>query len=172
MSSVSLVPSLPGLEEEAETGEPISRSPYTAKLLGSSDEELASRDFFRLVEAIRWLTDAEENGALARRAGIFSSKGELVWARLFAAKDEQRERVMKYNAARILVQIDDLVQADDSPRTGSTEVEDLQSQDLQSEDLPQVDDLLRVDDPPRVGDLAQFDDRDDWARLNDRRSGR
>jgi hypothetical protein len=148
------------LEEEAGTGEPISRSPYTAKLLGSSDEELASRDFFRLVEAIRWLTDAEENGALARRAGIFSSKGELVWARLFAAKDEQRERVMKYNAARILVQIDDLV-PDDSPRTGATEVEDLQSEDLQ-----------QIDDPPRVGDLAQFDDRDDWARLNDRRSGR
>lgn len=99
--------------EPAEDRERISRSPYTARLLGWSDEELASRDFFRLVEAIRWLTDAEESGALARRAGIYSAKDELVWARMFEPKDEQRERVMKYNAARILAHVDDAGQGDD-----------------------------------------------------------
>ena len=69
------------LTEPSGVGEPISPSPYSAKLLGWSDEELASSDFFRLVDAIRWLTDAEQNGAIARRAGIFSATGELVWAR-------------------------------------------------------------------------------------------
>ena len=87
-------------------GEPISRSPYSAKLLGWSDEELASSDFFRLVDAIRWLTDAEQNGAIARRACIYSAAGELVWGRAFSAEDDQRQRVMKYNALRILFQID------------------------------------------------------------------
>ena len=85
---------------------PISPSPYSAKLLGWSDEELASSDFFRLVDAIRWLTEAEQNGAIARRAGIFSATGELVWARMFSAEDDQRQRAMKYNALRILFQID------------------------------------------------------------------
>ena len=81
-------------------------SPYSAKLLGWSDEELASSDFFRLVDAIRWLTDAEQNGALARRAGIYSATGELVWARLFSAEADQRQRALKDNALRILFQVD------------------------------------------------------------------
>jgi hypothetical protein len=93
--------------ERIDAGEPISPSPYSAKLLGWSDEELASSDFFRLVDAIRWLSDAEQNGALAKRAGIYSATGELVWARTFVSdRHEQRERVMKYNALRILVQVD------------------------------------------------------------------
>lgn len=98
----------PTIEETTQSGpgEPISRSPYSAKLLGWSDEELASSDFFRLVDAIRWLSDAEQGGAIAKRAGIFSATGELVWARLFAAEGEQRQRVMKYNAARILAHVD------------------------------------------------------------------
>jgi hypothetical protein len=86
--------------------EPISPSPYSAKLLGWSDEELASSDFFRLVDAIRWLTDAEQNGAIAKRAAIYSATGGLVWHRSFAREEDQRQRVMKYNALRILFQID------------------------------------------------------------------
>jgi hypothetical protein len=101
----SIVPSDTDSDRLA-VGEPISPSPYSAKLLGWSDEELASSDFFRLVDAIRWLSDAEQNGAIAKRAGIFSATGELVWARTFAPDGEQRERVMKYNALRILVQVD------------------------------------------------------------------
>jgi hypothetical protein len=87
-------------------GEPISPRPYSAKLLGWSDEELASSDFFRLVDAIRWLTEAQQNGAIAKRAGIYSATGELVWARMLSAEDDQRQRAMKYNALRILFQID------------------------------------------------------------------
>jgi hypothetical protein len=104
-ASPSIAPSIAD-SEPSRVGEPISRSPYSAKLLGWSDEELASSDFFRLVDAIRWLTDAEQNGAIARRASIYSATGELVWARAFAAEDDQRQRVMKYNALRILFQID------------------------------------------------------------------
>jgi hypothetical protein len=74
--------------------------------LGWSDEELASSDFFRLVDAIRWLTEAEQNGAIARRAGIYSATGELVWARLFSAEIDGRERALKNNALRILFQVD------------------------------------------------------------------
>jgi hypothetical protein len=92
--------------ERIDAGEPISPSPYSARLLGWSDEELASSDFFRLVDAIRWLSDAEHNGAIAKRAGIYSATGELVWAKTFASDHDQRERVMKYNALRILVQVD------------------------------------------------------------------
>ena len=58
------------------------------------------------MDAIRWLTEAEQNGAIARRAGIYSATGELVWARMFSAEDDQRQRVMKYNALRILFQIE------------------------------------------------------------------
>lgn len=94
------------IKERSGVGEPISPSPYSAKLLGWADEELASSDFFRLVDAIRWLTDAVQNGAIAKRAGIYSATGELVWARSLAADGEQRERAMKYNALRILVQVD------------------------------------------------------------------
>ena len=110
MSSVSSIsPSIaPSIADSGSSGlgEPISPSPYSAKLLGWSDEELASSDFFRLVDAIRWLTEAEQSGAIARRAGIYSATGELVWARMFSAEDDQRQRVMKYNALRILFQID------------------------------------------------------------------
>ena len=104
-ASPSIAPSIADSESSG-VNEPISRSPYSAKLLGWSDEELASSDFFRLVDAIRWLTDAEQNGAIARRAAIYSATGELVWARAFSAEDDQRQRVMKYNALRILFQID------------------------------------------------------------------
>ena len=86
----SIVPDDTGAERIG-VGEPISPSPYSARLLGWSDEELASSDFFRLVDAIRWLSDAEQNGAIAKRAGIFSATGELVWARAFAPDGEQRE---------------------------------------------------------------------------------
>src|SRR5215207_10748247 len=104
-TSPSIAPSIADSEPSG-VGAPISRSPYSAKLLGWSDEELASSDFFRLVDAIRWLTDAEQNGAIARRAGIYSATGELVWARSLTSEGEQRQRAMKYNALRILVQVD------------------------------------------------------------------
>jgi hypothetical protein len=95
------------LKERSGAEEPISPSPYSARLLGWSDEELVSSDFFRLVDAIRWLTDAEQGGALARRAAIYSATGEMVWSRLLAQQEnDQRERAMKYNAVRILVQVD------------------------------------------------------------------
>ena len=95
------------LKERSGAGEAISPSPYSAKLLGWADEELASSDFFRLVDAIHWLTDAEHNGALARRAGVYSATGELVWARSLTSEGGQRQRAMKYNALRILVQVDE-----------------------------------------------------------------
>jgi hypothetical protein len=43
------------------------------------------------------------------RPGVPASirpRGELVWGRAFEAKDDQRQRVMKYNALRTLFQID------------------------------------------------------------------
>jgi hypothetical protein len=104
-NSPSIAPDIAGSEPSG-VAEPISASPYSAKLLGWSGEELASSDFFRLVDAIRWLIDAEQHGAIARRAVICSSSGDLVWARLFSAEDNQRQRVMRYNALRILFQID------------------------------------------------------------------
>jgi hypothetical protein len=94
------------IKKRSGVGEPISPSPYSAKLLGWSDEELASSDFFRLVDAIRWLMDAEQSGAVAKRACIYSATGELAWARSLSPEGEQRERAMKYNAVRILLQVD------------------------------------------------------------------
>jgi hypothetical protein len=104
-NSPSIAPGIAAVEPSG-VAEPISASPYSAKLLGWSDEELVSSDFFRLVDAIRWLIDAEQNGAIARRAVIYSSRGELVWARVFSVEDNQRQRVMRYNALRILFQVD------------------------------------------------------------------
>jgi len=80
--------------------------PYTAKLLGWSDEEIASRDFLRLVDAIRWIAAAEQNGALAKCAQICSPHNELLWARPLDPIAEQRSRrlrAMNHNANRILV---------------------------------------------------------------------
>ena len=78
VSSPSLSVSIPSrARRESASPEPVYR-----RLLGWSDEELVSRDFFRLVEAIRWLTDAEESGALARRAGIYSAKEDWSAARM------------------------------------------------------------------------------------------
>ena len=82
-----------------------SSGPYTAKLLGWSDDVLAGRDFFLLVDAIRWLTQAEENGAIAKRASIYAADDKMVWTKLFARMWNQRERAMKQNAKRILIQV-------------------------------------------------------------------
>jgi hypothetical protein len=104
MNNVSSI--IQNLKKRSGVGEDISPSPYSAKLLGWSDEELASSDFFRLVDAIRWLTDAEHHGAIAKRACIYSATGELAWGRSLALESDQRERAMKDNALRILVQVD------------------------------------------------------------------
>ena len=88
-------------------GSPTSRSsgPYTAQLLGWSEEKIVSRDFLRLVDAIRWVAKAELDGALAYRAQIDSAQGAVVWARLLRPKPDQRFEAMKRNAARILLQV-------------------------------------------------------------------
>jgi len=84
--------------------ETISASPYTAQLIGYSGEAAATRDFFRLVDAIRWLAGAVDKGALVKQATIYSARGELVWAKSIAVKELPREDVMKRNAQRILLQ--------------------------------------------------------------------
>ena len=86
---------------------PTSKSsgPYTAQLLGSSEEKIVSRDFLRLVDAIRWVAKAELDGALAYRAQIYSAQGAVVWARLFRPRPDQRFEAMKRNAARILLRV-------------------------------------------------------------------
>ena len=81
-----------------------SSGPYTAKLLGWSDEESAVSNFPTLVDAISWVADAMENGALAKRANIYSAKGELVWSERSGPTAKRRENAMKQNAQRILVQ--------------------------------------------------------------------
>ena len=82
--------------------------PYTAQLLGWSEEQIACRDFIRLVEAIRWVVGVELDGAIAHRARICSAQGAVVWARLFRPRRDQRLEAMKQNAARILVRAFDL----------------------------------------------------------------
>ena len=80
-----------------------SSGPYTAQLLGWSEEQIASREFLRIVEAIRWVAGAEVDGALAYRAQICSAQGAVVWAGLFRPRPDQRLEAMKQNAARILM---------------------------------------------------------------------
>jgi hypothetical protein len=58
----------------------FSSGSYTAKLLGHSDEEAAVSTFETLVDAIGWLIDALENGALAKQADVYSARGELIWS--------------------------------------------------------------------------------------------
>ena len=82
-----------------------SSGPYTAQLLGWSEEKIVSRDFLRLVDAICWVAKAELDGALAYRAQIYSAQGAVVWARLFQPRSDQRFEAMKRNAARILLQV-------------------------------------------------------------------
>jgi len=86
---------------------PTSKSsgPYTAQLLGWSEEKIVSRDFLRLVDAIRWVAKAELDGALAYRAQIYAAQGAVVWARLFQPRPNQQFEAMKRNAARILLQV-------------------------------------------------------------------
>jgi hypothetical protein len=82
-----------------------SSEPYTAKLIGWSDEEAAVRVFPRIVDAIRWLTAALEDGALAKRASIYSAKGELVWNKPGTRSGKMREHAMKQNAQRLFIQL-------------------------------------------------------------------
>ena len=77
--------------------------PYTAQLLGWSEDKIVSKDFIRLVDAIRWVAKAELDGALAYRAQIYSAQGAVVWAKLFRPRPDQRFEVMKRNSARILL---------------------------------------------------------------------
>jgi hypothetical protein len=81
----------------------ISPGPYTAKV-GGSDEETTIGTFERLVDAIGWLSQAVEDGALARRLNIYSAKNELVWTEPGSLSGELRENMMKKNAERIFAQ--------------------------------------------------------------------
>ena len=82
----------------------VSSSSYTAKLVGSSDEESAVCAFDSLVDAICWLTEALENGAPAKLANVYSAKGELIWSIPGSPQQQLREIAIKRNAERILAQ--------------------------------------------------------------------
>ena len=81
---------------------PCCSSPYTARLLARSDETIASMDFLRLADAIRWIAGTEADGALVYRAQIYSAEGAVVWTRLLQPRLDPRLRSIKENAARIL----------------------------------------------------------------------
>ena len=82
----------------------VSSGSYTAKLIGWSDEEAAVSTFDSLVGAIRWLTDAMDNGALIKQANVYSAKSELVWSIPGSPRQQLREIAMKRNAERIFAQ--------------------------------------------------------------------
>ena len=82
----------------------VSSGSYTARLVGWSNEEAAVSTFDSLVEAIRWLTDAVENGALLKQANVYSAKSELIWSIPGSPQQQLREIAMKRNADRILAQ--------------------------------------------------------------------
>ena len=81
-----------------------SSGPYTAKLLSWSDEETTVGTFDCLVDAIGWLQQAGEDGALAKRLHVYSTKNELVWSQVGAPSGQLRSNAMKQNAQRILIQ--------------------------------------------------------------------
>jgi len=82
----------------------VSPGSYTAKLIGWSDEEVAVSTFESLVGAIRWVSQAVENGALAKLANVYSAKSELIWSIPGSPQQQLREIAMKRNADRILAQ--------------------------------------------------------------------
>jgi hypothetical protein len=79
---------------------------YTAKLLNWSDEETAV-SFPSLVDAIGWVANAMEDGTLAKRADIYSARGELVWSERTGLTAQRRQNAMKQNAERLLEETDD-----------------------------------------------------------------
>ena len=79
----------------------ISPGPYTAKL---DDQETTVGTFECLADAIGWLSQAAEDGALARRLNIYSAKNELVWTEPGSLSGALRENTMKKNAERIFAQ--------------------------------------------------------------------
>ena len=81
-----------------------SYGPYTAKLVGWSNEEAGVSTFDSLVDAIRWLTEAVENGALVKQANVYSGKSEPIWSIPGSPRQQLREIAMKRNAERILAQ--------------------------------------------------------------------
>jgi hypothetical protein len=82
----------------------VSSGSYTARLVGWSDEEAAVCAFGSLVEAIRWLTEAVENGALIKQANVYSANSELIWSIPGSPREHLREIAMKRNAERIFAQ--------------------------------------------------------------------
>jgi hypothetical protein len=82
----------------------VSSVSYTAKLVGWSNEEAVGTTFDSLVDAVRWLTEAVENGALAKQANVYSAKSELIWSIPGSPRQQLREIAMKRNAERILAQ--------------------------------------------------------------------
>ena len=76
---------------------------YTAKLIGKTGAELQTQEFSLLIDAIGWFRELERKplSASAEHVGIFAN-GKLVWRR---DPTELRERAVKENARRILMQI-------------------------------------------------------------------
>jgi len=80
---------------------------YTAKLMGWSDEEIAVGTFSWLADAIGWVQLALAEGALVKRANIFSKKNELVWTMPGAPRGQRRESAVKQNAQPMVIQVVD-----------------------------------------------------------------
>jgi hypothetical protein len=80
---------------------------YTAKLIGWSDEETAIGTFVWLADAISWLAQTLDEGALFKCACIYSEKNILVWTLPGEPSGRLRESAMKKNAERILLQLGD-----------------------------------------------------------------
>lgn len=76
---------------------------YTAKLIGKTGAELLTQECSLLIDAIRWFRELEQKplSVSADHVGIFAN-GKLIWRRDLT---ELRERALKENARRILMQI-------------------------------------------------------------------
>jgi hypothetical protein len=80
---------------------------YTAKLISWSNEETMVGTFVSLADAISWLEQTLDDGALFKCACIYSKTNTLIWTLPGDPSGQLRERAMKNNAERILVQIAD-----------------------------------------------------------------
>ena len=80
---------------------------YTAKLISWSDEETTIGSFVCLADAITWLEQTLNDGALFKCACIYSKSGTLVWTMPGDPAGQLRAGAMKKNAERILLQVGD-----------------------------------------------------------------
>ena len=80
---------------------------YTAKLISWSDEETTIGSFVCLADAITWLEQTLNDGALFKCARIYSKSDTLVWTLPGDPAGQLRVGAMKKNAERILLQVGD-----------------------------------------------------------------